>query len=438
MIDPITLFAVVMMSLLLLIAFGVPVGIAMIAVGGTGLALQFGPDLALLNIQTLPYSTVSSYSFVVVPMFVLMGSLASGSGIVGDLYRAANAWLGAMRGGLYFATVAGSTLFAAVSGSTIVNSAIFTRVALPEMLALRYDRAFAAGCIAGVGTLAALIPPSLGFIVFGIVTNQSIGALLMAGILPGILTASLFCLVIWLRLRWQPNLAPLPNKALPIRSRLASLTGVWPVLVLVALVLGGIYSGTMAPSAAGAVGATGALILALVQRRLSRSAFWDALSSTVRLTSALFMIVIGGLLIARLLMLSGTVAAMNAALTAWAVDPIALLAAVAVLYFVLGMFIDPISMMVLTLPVVFPLTQSMGVDPIWFGVFVVKMVEIAVITPPVGMNLFAVVTASEGRASLADTVRGVLPFLAAEVVALGLLCAFPVIATILPETMAGR
>jgi len=433
--DPILAGVIAIAVLLSLVAIRVPVAFAMLGVGFVGLCLLRSPLFALIQLQTVPYALVASYTFVVVPMFVLMGSIAAESGLIKDLYRAAHIWLEELKGSLYYATVVGSTLFAAISGSTIVNSAMFTRVALPEMIKFNYHRGFSAGCIAGVGTLAALIPPSLSFVIYGILTEQSIGQLLIAGVIPGLLTAVMFILVIKVTIWIKPSWAPEPAARHSYRERFQSLGAIWPVTVLVLLVLGGIYTGILPPSAAGAVGAVGALALALLRRSISAPGLRSSFEATISMTAVIFIILIGGMLFSRFLLASGFVTEMNLLVSDNAVSTFMFMASLVLVYFVLGMFVDPMSMMVMTLPVFFPISQAMNIDPIWFGVIVIKLVEIAVITPPVGMNLFAVVSGAEGKVKTSEVFVGVLPFLVAELLALSVLFLFPSLATYLPEQM---
>ena len=433
--DPILAGGIAIAALLFLVAIRVPVAFAMLGVGFAGLCFLRTPLFALIQLQTVPYALVASYTFVVVPMFVLMGSIAAESGLIKDLYHAADLWLERLKGSLYYATVVGSTLFAAISGSTIVNSAMFTRVALPEMIKFKYHRGFSAGCIAGVGTLAALIPPSLSFVIYGILTEQSIGQLLIAGVIPGVLTAVMFILVIKVTLWIRPNWAPQPVARHSFRERFRSLGAIWPVTILILLVLGGIYTGVLPPSAAGAVGAVGALIISLLRRSISAPGLRQSLEATISMTTVIFIILIGGMLFSRFLLASGFVNEMNMLVSDNAVSTFLFMASLVVVYFVLGMFVDPMSMMVMTLPVFFPISQALDIDPIWFGVIVIKLVEIAVITPPVGMNLFAVVSGAEGKVKTSEVFVGVLPFLVAELLALSVLFLFPSLATFLPEQM---
>ena len=432
---PITLGITSILLVVVLVGMRIPVAICMILVALGGMWYSRGLDFALIQAQLMPFATVDSYTFVVVPMFILMGAILSASGVVKELYHFSQLALARFRGSLYHATVVGSTFFAAISGSTIVNSAMFTKIAMPEMLARDYNRAFAAGCIAGVGTLAALIPPSLSFIIFGILTGESIGQLLIAGIVPGLLTAALFMLVIGVMLRWKPHWAPDLDLRPTMKERVRAFGGIWPVLLLITLVLGGIYTGFMPPSAAGAVGVVGALLIAFARRRLSSRDFVGSVNSTLSLTAALFFIILGGALFSRFLLTSGFIGDISDLIEVHAVSPMVFLSLLILLYLLLGMFVDPISIMVMTLPFLFPVSQAMGIDSIWFGVIVVKLVEIAVISPPVGMNLFAVVGASDGQVRTKDVFIGVLPFIVAEVICLAFIFAFPAIATFLPRSM---
>lgn len=424
--------------LLSLTALGVPVGIAIAAVGIVGMATTGGLDFMLATLTTLPYQTTSHYNFVVIPMFVLMGSIASSAGIVSEVYAAAYRWTAGIRGGLFTATTLASAGFAAVSGSTVVNAAVFTRIALPEMIKFGYDRGVGGGCIAAAGTFAALIPPSLSFVIYGILTGESIGRLLMAGVLPGLLTVAGYLVVIPVMVRLRPHWAPPPVERFSFGEKLASLRGVWPMMLLITLVLGGIYGGFMPPSAAGAVGAAGALVIAFAKRKLPFGTLTSSLRETALLTGSLFIIIIGGLIFTRFLTISGFIAAANAFVVAADFTPLQFMIALTVFYFILGMFIDPISMLAMTIPFIYPIAMTLGLDAIWLGVITVKMIEIAVITPPVGINLFAVVAASDGKLRTSEVFRGILPFVVIELFILVLLIAFPAVSTWLPTTMTGR
>jgi len=423
--------------LLTLTALGVHVGIAILSVGIVGFIVTAGPQFAEIQLTNLPYQTSHQYSFIVVPMFVLMGGFAAQAGIVRDVYTAAYKWTSGVRGGLYIATCAASAGFSAISGSTVVNSAVFTRIALPEMIRFGYSRALGAGCIAAAGTFAALIPPSLSFVIYGILTGESIGALLVAGIIPGLMTAVVYITMIPVLVRIWPSLAPDTSERFSFGEKVRSLNGLWSMGLLMVLVLGGIYGGFMPPSAAGAVGAVGALVIALTKRRLGPRSIHECLTQSAITSASLFLILIGGFVFGRFLVISGFIGELNGLLSASGITASQFMAMLVITYLILGMLIDPISMLAMTIPIVAPLTASFGLDPIWFAVIVVKLIEIAVITPPVGVNLFAVVAASQGQVKTAEVFRGVLPFVLIELVILMILIAFPAISTWLPSTMAG-
>ncbi len=433
--EPITMGFVGIAALILFAGMGVPIAFSITLVGAVGMALVTDVEFVLVTFQSLPYSTASEYAFAVIPMFVLMGAIASSAGIIGELYAAVNRWLEGVRGGLYIATCVASAGIAAISWSTVVNAAMFTRIALPEMLALGYHKGISAGCIAAAGTFAALIPPSLTFVIFGILTGESIGELFIAGIIPGLLTAGFYIAVIPMMLRVRPDWAPQVVIKSTLIEKIRGMAGIWPMLLLVFIVLGGIYTGITPPTAAGALGAVGALLIALGRRKIGTAQIWEAVRQTAELTSVLFIIIIGGLLFSRFLVVSGFVADLTILVTDSGFTPTTFILAMIVMYFVLGMFVDPLSMLVMTVPFVFPVIKSFGMDPIWFGIIVTKMIEIAVITPPVGLNLFAVVSASGGRVKTGDLFYGILPFVAMELVILTILIAFPGLSTWLPATM---
>ncbi len=422
-------------GLIFFAALGVPIAFCITLVGAVGMALVTDLEFVLVTFQTLPYATASEYAFAVIPMFVLMGAIASSSGIISELYVAVNRWLEGVRGGLYIATAVASAGFAAISGSTVVNAAMFTRIALPEMLALGYNRGISAGCIAAAGTFAALIPPSLTFVIFGILTGESIGELFIAGIIPGLLTATFYVVCIPIMLRVKPEWAPRVEIHSTLKEKLRGMTGIWPMLLLVFIVLGGIYTGITPPTAAGALGAIGALLIALGRRKIGAAQIWESVRQTAELTSVLFIIIIGGLLLSRFLVVSGFVADLTILVTDAGLTTETFILAMVVMYLIMGMFIDPLSMMMMTVPFVYPVIKAFGMDPIWFAIILTKMIEIAVITPPVGLNLFAVVSASGGRVRTGEMFTGILPFVMMEVVILAILVLFPGISTWLPNTM---
>jgi len=421
------------LGLAVLLALGVPVGVAMGLVGAAGMWLVLGPTLAIGQLKSLPFAVVNDFSLAVLPMFVLMGVLAEASGLTWALFRAAELWLRGVRGGLYQAVVAGSALFAALSGSTTVNALVFTRIALPKMTHLGYSVSLSLGCIAGAGSFAAMIPPSLTMVIYAVMTEQSVGQLLLAGVIPGLLTAAAYMLGLSGLVRLRPDLAPRRECAPSLRERVDAAKPVMPLAALGVLVLGGIYNGWFPPAAAGAVGAGGALVLAVVQQRGVRGWLVPGLREAAALSCILFVVLIGGLVFSRFLAATGAVSAVVGGVTDVAQIPLAFVVLTALVLLVLGALVDTTSMMVIVLPFLFPAAQALNIDPIWFGIVVVKLVEISVITPPVGINLFAVMGAASTRAGTFDLYKGVLPFIVLDLLVLGAVVAWPSLATWLPN-----
>ncbi len=424
-----------MVLLFVALAAGVHIGVALGLGGILGMYLAIGPDAALGQLATVPFSTTNSFTLAVIPLFILMGSLATQARLTTDLYRAAYYWLGRLPGGLAMATTLASAAFGAACGSSVVNAAVFTRMALPEMTKFGYDKRLSAGCIAASGTLASLIPPSILMVVYAVITEQSVGRLLIAGLLPGLLSAAIYMGGIYVRARRNPAIAPIPDVEISWGERWRSLYGVWGVVFLFLLVIGGIYGGLFTPTYAGAVGAFGAFLIVIVKRRLDRRTLIETFKDAGITTSVIFIIVVGGILFARFLTYTGLVADISTELLALELHPYLYLLAFAMIYLVLGMFIDPIAIMVMTLPVMFPIMTGAGFNPIWLGVISIKLAEISLITPPVGLNVYVVRSASPIPLSLEDVFAGVMPFLVLDVFTLGLLIVFPGIVLVLPDLM---
>jgi tripartite ATP-independent transporter DctM subunit len=422
-------------GMLALLAIGIPVGLALGLTGFLGLAYIGGLPLALAQLQSLPYNLANDYAFAVIPTFVFMGNLALNGGMAKELYAAADRWVGHFRGGLYLSTIAGSTAFGAVSGSTLVNATVFTRVALPEMLRLGYSKKTASACIASVGTLDAMIPPSVAMVVYGILTEQSIGKLMVAGIVPGILSAFAYCALMIVMVRMRPELAPRRMEPATWSERFSSLRGTWSFVLLFLIVMGGIYLGFFSPSASGAVGAFGALLILLLRGRLTTHIVRESLGSAAVTTSMLFIIIIGGLMFSRMLLMSGALTSIVDWISGMKLSNLTLIVAICVMYIILGCLTDAISMLIVTLPFVFPIVTKAGMDPIWFGILCVQLLEIGAITPPVGLNLYATVSASNGTVSMEEIVEGIIPFVVLNIVILAVLVAFPQISLWLPSQM---
>ena len=421
--------------LVLWLALGAHIGVALGLAGFLGIYLTVGPDAAFAQLAAIPFSTTNSFTLAVIPLFILMGSFASAAGIVAELFRTAYLWLGALRGGLAMATVMSSAAFGAASGSTIVNAAVFTKMAMPEMTRFGYDVRLSSGCIAAAGTLAALIPPSILMVIYGIITEQSIGKLLIAGIIPGILTAFIYCGGIYLIARWRPDVAPLAKIDARWADRWRSLYGVSGIAVLFALVVGGIYGGYFPATYAGAVGAFGAFVIAILRRRINIGSLTEVLKEAALTTSVIFIIVVGGMLFARFLTYSGLVDIISRELLSFGTGKYTYLLGYVILFNILGCFIEPIAIMVMTLPIMYPVMAAQGFDPIWLGVVSVKLAEIGVLTPPVALNVFVVKTSSPVPVTLGQVFVGVTPFIVLDLLTLVLYVIFPGIITWLPNRM---
>jgi tripartite ATP-independent transporter DctM subunit len=428
---------IIVVSLLLIwLVLGAHIGVALGLAGFLGIYLSVGPDAAFAQIAAIPFGTTNSFSLAVIPLFILMGSFATVSGITTELFRMAYVWLGALRGGLAMATVMSSAAFGAASGSTIVNAAVFTKMAMPEMARFGYDIRLNAGCIAAAGTLAALIPPSILMVIYAVITEQSIGKLLIAGVVPGILTAIIYCGGIYVLARMRPDLAPLANLKFTWADRFESLKGVYGIMLLFGIVVGGIYGGYFPATYAGAVGAFGAFVIALTRRRLTKDSLISVLKEAAVTTSVIFIIVIGGMLFARFLTYSGLVTSISSFMIGLGAGKYSYLLCFVLLFTVLGCFIEPIAIMVMTLPIMFPVMKEAGFDPIWLGVVSVKLAEIGVLTPPVGLNVFVVKSSSPIPITLGQAFAGVTPFILLDFLSLGLYVAFPEMITWLPNLTA--
>jgi tripartite ATP-independent transporter DctM subunit len=421
--------------LFVLLILRTPVAFAMMIVGFFGYWHLEGLRSASGMILTESFSTVSNYNLIVVPMFVLLGNIASAAGFSRGLYDAAFAWVGRFRGGLASASVLGCAVFAAVSGSSVATAVTLGKVALPEMKRLGYAPALSTGSIAAGGTLGFLIPPSTGFVIYAILTEQSIGRLFMAGILPGLLLTGLFILAIWLISVRDPAAGP-RGAHVPLADRIRALAEAAPLLLVILLSIGGIYGGVFTPVEASGIGAALVLILAVARRRLSREGFRKAVLSTLTTAAMLYAIVIGANVLNPFFAVTRIPATLGEGLGALGLGPYGTLGVILLAYVVLGMFMDGLSMLVITIPVVFPVITGLGFDPIWFGVIAVIVIEMGMITPPVGLNVF-VVRGVAGDVPLVTIFRGVLPFLGAMIVGLLLIIAFPGIALLLPNSMFG-
>lgn len=434
--EPLTIGYLGAALLFVFLAAGIPVSVSMGVIGIGGMLLGAGPLLTMGQLSVLPFWVVNNYAFAVLPMFVLMGVLAESSGVTTQVFQAADLWLRRFRGGLYHAVIVGSAIFAAVSGSTIVNAVVFTRIAFPQMIKFGYSKSLSLGAIAGAGSFAAMIPPSITMVIYAIITEQSVGRLLIAGVIPGILTAIVYLGGVTILVRIKPDLAPPIEATVTWPERWRAAGQVWPILILMILVLGGIYTGLFPPSAAGAAGAFGAFCLAVFKKRGFRGGWLtSALRDAASISCIIFVILIGGLLLSRMLVVVGVIDDMVGQITAIASSPVSFMIMASILYIVLGCFLDTTSMMIVTLPFLFPVVTALEIDPIWFGIVLVKLIEISVVTPPVGINLFAVLGAVGKEADFRHVALGVIPFIFFDLIVLALLIIFPELATWLPNKM---
>lgn len=423
--------------LAVLIVIQTPIAFAMAISGALGLWLVLGSQPLLGVLQTTPYRSTTSFLLVTVPMFMLMAEFMKRSGIAMGIFEAANAFLGSVRGGLAIATVVANAVMAAISGSSTATTAAMASVALPEMRRNGYDDRLSLGVVSVAGTLAIMIPPSIPLVLYGVITETSIGKLLIAGIIPGLLTAVGYCIAIWVMVWWKPEIAP------PVKRRgepsiqevrpVRKVIGAWDGLLLAGIVLGGIYSGAMTPTEAAAVGAAGALILSVFYRRIGTRAVIASFDAATRICGVIFLILIGAMIFS--FFLSASQVSRNLVLWVQGLDqPVLLLfCLVLLILIVLGFVMDQLAILFLTLPLFFPLIMAWDMDPIWFGIIVTKTVEIGLITPPLGMNAF--VAASATGAPINKVFRAIIPFLVVDLVILVILVAFPEISLWLPSLM---
>ena len=413
----------------------VPVGMAMGLVGitGFGCLTGFGPAMKLVSQTTM--RTVTDYSFGVIPMFLLMGAFVSVSGISRELFRAANTFVGHWRGGLGIATIAACGAFAAISGSSVATAATFSAVAYPEMRRFNYPQSFSTGVIAVGGTLGAMLPPSTVLVVYGLITQQDIGKLFIAGIIPGGLAIVMHMITIAIIGRVRPGFLPAGSRS-SWGERIRAIGDVWSPLLLFLFVIGGLYGGLFIPTEAGAVGAVGAFAIGVLRRKLPGASILQALLQATRTAAAVFTVLIGALLFGYFLTITQTPQHVTGFLTGLGVGPYGVLALILLMYLALGCLMDAMAMIILTVPIVFPVVTALGFDPIWFGVVIVMTVELGLIHPPVGMNVFVIKSVIKD-VNMSTIFVGVLPFVLTDIIRLVILVAFPAIATWLPLRMIG-
>jgi tripartite ATP-independent transporter DctM subunit len=433
--SPPTIGLIGIAALLGLIALRVPVAIAMGVVGIVGgIAINGWLSLGFV-LGSQPFVTVFPYALSVIPLFVMMGAFAARAGLSASLYQALHALIGHWRGGLASASVGACALFGAVCGSSLATAATMARVAIPEMRALGYDDRLSAGALAAGGTLGILIPPSIIMVIYAIMTEQSIGRLFLAGMIPGFLAAGLYMVAVYVVARMRPAWAPRAARS-GAAERLAAIGQMSPVLILFGAVMGSIYLGIASPTEAAAVGSFGAIVLAASRRQLTLAVVRESLIETAATTGMIFLILVGTSVLQFFVETSTLPNLLLEYIKFFDLSAIGVLILILVVYVILGCFLDSLSMMLITLPIFFPLILSLNIDPIWFGVLVTSVVEIGLITPPVGMNLFVIASVVD-RMRFETVAAGVLPFLAADIARVTLLLLFPTLSLFLPRLLMG-
>lgn len=420
---------------LVLIALRVPIGVVLGLVSIGGIAAMTSMRVAWGMISATPFDFIGQWELSAAPMFLLMGYIATATDLTGGLFQALRLYMSRLPGGLAVASVGACAFFAAASGSSVATASAMSRIAVPEMLKSGYDKGLATGTIAASGTLGSLIPPSVLLILYGVYAQVSVGQLFMAGFIPGIVSALLYVGMIMLRVKANPSLAGDVEVDDSRAARRAALKQVWPLPTLILFVLGGIFTGIFSPTEAGALGAFFAALIAGVRRRLTRAAISEALVRTLESTAAIFIILIGSVFFTRFLALSGVPTAFSDLILSVSDSPLWILFAVAVIYIVLGMLIDSIGLLLLTLPLILPLVDGAGMDTIWFGIIVVKLLEIGLVTPPIGLNVYVIKAALGNIVTLPQVFRGVAWFIAMDIAALLLIIAIPAMSLWLPSLL---
>ncbi|MCC7018091.1 MAG: TRAP transporter permease [Rhodospirillales bacterium] len=420
-------------SLFVLMLLRVPIGMALglIGVAGFGYLTSAAPALKIVGHTTM--RTVTDFNYAVVPLFLLMGSFATTSGMSRELFRAANAFLGHLRGGLGIATILACGGFAAICGSSVATAATFSRVAYPEMRRYNYPQSFATGVIAAGGTLGIMIPPSTVLAIYGIITEQDIGKLFIAGVIPGVLAVLMYAATISILGAVRPGFLPAGPRASWSEAG-DSLKSIWATLLLFAFVIGGLYGGLFTATEAAGAGAGGAFLIGLLRGRLSKRDILNSLLETTRTTAAVFTILIGALLFGYFLTITQTPQKVTAVLTGLGIGNYGVLTLILLFYLLLGCLMDALAMIILTVPIIFPVIKEMGFDPIWFGVVVVMVVELGLIHPPVGMNIFVIKSVIDD-VKISTIFYGVIPFIVTDILRLIILVLFPALATWLPSHM---
>lgn len=429
----ISLAALVVLLLLLLLRVPIAVALGLVSLVGISVVMNFNAALGVLT--ATPHEVIANWTLTSVPMFLLMGYICHHSKLTHGLFEAARLWLAPLPGGLAIASIGAGAGFSAVTGSSVACAAAIGRIAIPEMIRSGYDARLATGSCAAAGTIGSMIPPSILLLLYGIFVEAPIGPLFLAGFLPGILTAIMYSIAIVITVKLRPAMAPPTGVGATWAQRVRVLGKTLPTLLLIFGVFGGLLSGIFTPTEAGAVGASLAAVIAMAMRTLTWATMKQALSETLNSTAAIFVIAISAHLLTRFLALAGFTDYLAVFVDQVGLDPLVLVLAVCAVYLVLGMFLDPLGIMLLTLPIFMPLIDGAEINLIWFGILIVKLLEIGLITPPVGLNVFVIKGAAGNLASTEAIFRGILIFLAADLVTMALLVAFPEISLFLPRLL---
>jgi tripartite ATP-independent transporter DctM subunit len=431
--SPFTIGVIGIVVVLLLLFCGFPIGLAMALVGFAGVGYLVNSTAAFHVMATEPFNVISSYDFQVIPLFLLAASVCLSAGLGRSLFRLANNLVGRLPGGLAMATIGACGLFAAISSSSIATAVTIGTAAIPEMRRYKYDNALATGSVAAGGTLGILIPPSGIFIIYGIITETSIAELFIAGIIPGIILTLMFMGMIYIHARLKPTIGP-PGSGTSFKEKVVALGECAEIMLLILLVLIGIIVGWFTPTEAGGIAAFGSILVTLFRRRLSWKGFKDAIVDTVLNTGMIFMVLIGALIMNTFIAMSTIPMELADFVTSFGLPPVLVIGLIILVYLILGCLIDTMSMILLTIPIFFPVVTGLGFDPIWFGVIIVLVVEMAMVTPPVGMNVY-VIAGIVKDVPMEVIFKGILPFVIVEVVLVILLIAFPQMALFLPGLM---
>ncbi len=424
-------------ALLLLIFLRVPIGVALSVVSVGGIYAILGPRAALGMVSEIPYDFTAHWALSSIPMFLLMGYFCYHAGLTEGLFRLARLWLSWLPGGLSIATIKGSALFAAVTGSSLACTAAMGRIAVPEMLKVGYDKGLATGTVAAAGTIGSMIPPSILLIIYGIFVEQPIGKLFLGGVLPGLLTAAMYALMVYLRAKANPKLAPSVREQVTFSQRLWAVRETWPVMLLIVGVFGGLFSGAFTPTEAGAVGAALSLLIAILKRTLTWKVFKLAVVETLHSTAAIFVIAIGAQLLTRFFALSGVTEILADFVGEAGYSQLEVILLISLALVLLGMLLDPIGIMLLTIPILLPVLEAQQINLIWFGILMAKFLEVGFITPPVGLNVFVVKGIVGDQVPTHTIFRGIAWFVAMDAITITLLIVFPGIVMWLPELVAG-